>query len=83
MALDLGKTFDSVQYLENKWTEFCQILYMHSIHIDKSYVGIVTHHFSHICTRVMALDLHQNFVSTHYLENKLIEFYNILYMHSY
>ena len=40
------------------------------IHIDKIYVGIVTHHFSHICTRVMALDLSQNFVSVQYLENK-------------
>ena len=42
------------------------------INIEKFYVGIVTHYFSHICTRVMALDLHQNFVSAHYLENKLI-----------
>ena len=53
------------------------------IHIDKIYVGIVTRHFSHICTRVMALDLGQNFVSSHYLENKLIEFHQILYRHSY
>ena len=49
------------------------------IHIDKIYIGIVTQHFSHICTRVMALDLRQNFVSDHYLENKLIEFHQILY----
>ena len=27
------------------------------IHLGKKYVGIVTHHFSRICTRVMALDL--------------------------
>ena len=47
------------------------------IHIDKIYVWIVTHHCSHICTRVMALDLLQNFVSAHYLENKLIEFRQI------
>ena len=53
------------------------------IHIDKIFVGIVTHHFSHICTRVMALELHQNFVSCQYLENKWIEFHQILYMHSY
>ena len=39
--------------------------------------------FSHICTRVMALDLHQNFFSAQYLENKLTEFYQVLYMHSY
>ena len=53
------------------------------IHIDKIYVGIVTHHFSHIRTRVMALDLCQNFVSLQYLENKWTEFHQILYMHSY
>ena len=34
-------------------------------------------HFSHICTRVMALDLHQNFVSAQYLENILTEFHQI------
>ena len=28
-ALDLRQNFVSVQYLENKWTEFHQILYMH------------------------------------------------------
>ena len=33
------------------------------IHIDKIYIGIVTRHFSHNCTRVMALDLCQKFVS--------------------
>ena len=51
------------------------------IHIDKIYVGIVTH-FSLICTRVMALDLSQNFVSIQYLEKKWTEFHQILYMHS-
>ena len=29
------------------------------IHVNKIYVGIATHHFSHICTRVMVLDLCQ------------------------
>ena len=47
------------------------------------YLGIVTHHFSNICTRVMALDLRQNFVSAQYLENYLIYFHQILYMHLY
>ena len=37
--------------------------------------------FSQICTRVMALDLRQNFVSTQYFENKWTEFLQILYMH--
>ena len=34
-----------------------------------------THHFSDICTRVMALDLRQNFVSAQYLHNKLTDFH--------
>ena len=52
-------------------------------HIDKIYFGIVTHHFLHICTRVMALVLHLNFVSIQYLENKWTAFHQILYMQSY
>ena len=31
----------------------------------------------------MALDLRQNLVFVHYLENQLVEFHQILYMHSY
>ena len=51
MALDFCQNFVPVQYLENKWTWFHQILYNNiCIHIDKNYVGIVTHHFLHICT---------------------------------
>ena len=53
------------------------------IHIDKMYIGIVTHHFWHICTRVMTLDLRQVFVSFQYRENKLTDFHQILSMHSY
>ena len=34
------------------------------------------------CTGVMALYLHKNFVSAQYLENHLVEFHQILYMHS-
>ena len=30
MALDSGQNFVSIQYLENKWTEFHQTLYMYS-----------------------------------------------------
>ena len=52
------------------------------IDIDMTKLGIVTCHFSQICSRVMALDLHQNLVSAQYLENKLTEFHQILYMHS-
>ena len=69
MALDLRQNFVSAQYLKINLTEFHQILFI-CIHIHKIYVGIVTHHFSHICNRVMALDLHQNFESAQYLENK-------------
>ena len=53
------------------------------IDIDMIKHGIVTCHFPQICIRVMALDLRQNFVSAQYLENKLTEFYQILYIHSY
>ena len=49
------------------------------IHIDKIYVWIVTHHFLHSCTRVMALGLRQNFVSIQYLETNQIE----LHLHIY
>ena len=34
MVLDLSQNFVSIQYLENKWTEFHQILYMHSYKQD-------------------------------------------------
>ena len=45
------------------------------IHIDKIYVGIHCYtSYLHICTRVMALDLLQNFVSVQYLENKWTDF---------
>ena len=59
--------------------------YVKMPHCLKSHVtaGIVTHPFSHICTRVMALDLRQNFVCAQYLENKLTDFHQILYIHSY
>ena len=53
------------------------------IHFDNIYIGVVTHHFFHICTRAMALDLCQNFVSVQYLEKKWTEAYQILYMRSY
>ena len=51
--------------------------------IDKIKVGIVSCHFLLICNRVNALDLCQNFVFTQFLENKWIEFHQILYMHLY
>ena len=44
---------------------------------------VITRPFSHICTRVMARDLCQNFISVQYLENKYTDFHQILYMHSY
>ena len=39
--------------------------------------------FSKICTTIMARDLRKNFVSAQYLENKLTEFHQILYIHIY
>ena len=52
------------------------------IHIDNIYVGIVTHHFSHFCTRVMAFDLLQNFVPLNILRTNgqiLIKLYITIY----
>ena len=66
--------------LENYLTCFVQILYMHSYY-HRAWDCYTF--FSHICTRVMALDLRQNFVSVQYLENKLTEFHKILHMHPY
>ena len=45
--------------------QFLTKLYI-TIYTDKIYVGIVSCHFSHICTSVMALYLRQNFVSVHF-----------------
>ena len=53
MALDLRQNFVFAQYLENKLTKFTKFYIC--FHIDKIYIGIITHHFPHICTRVMAL----------------------------
>ena len=68
-------------YLENKSIEFHQILFMKLYSQDLSW--IVTHLFWHICTRVMALDLRQNSVSTKYLEDKWAEFDQTLYNNLY
>ena len=40
MTLDLRQNFVSVQYLENKWTEFYLILYMHS-YLTRSTLGLL------------------------------------------
>ena len=65
--------------LRKSLTKFCVYIY-----IDKTYVDIITHHFSHICNGVMALDLCLNFVhsciSSQYHENKFIELYQFLYL---
>ena len=53
------------------------------IQFDKIYIGIVTHYFSNICTRVMALDLLENFISTQNLENNLTDSDQTLYNYLY
>ena len=54
MALDLLQNSFFVQYLENEWTEFNQILYTHyhlqDLHLDCKST------FLQICNRVTALD---------------------------
>ena len=78
MALDLRQNFVSAQYPENNSKEFNQILYLHWYWHDLAWVSYFRidyfGYFLHICTRVMALDLWQNFVTAQYLENKLTDF---------
>ena len=50
--------------------------------LARSSLGLLHITFLYICIKVMALYLHQNFVSSQYLENQLIEFHQILYMNS-
>ena len=72
-------------YLLNIWSTYGQnsIQFCICIDTDKTYLVVVTFHFSQICTRVMVLDLPKNFVSAQYLEYELTEFDHILYMHLY
>ena len=65
----------------NSFKDFNKILNVHWYWHDLDWDSCTTFFF--ICTRVMPLDLRQNFVSTQYLENKLTDFLLILYMHSY
>ena len=51
--------------------------------LTRSSLGLLHLNFLHICTRVMVLDLRQNFVFAQYLENSFIEFIQILYVHWY
>ena len=81
MTLDLCQNFVSAQYLENYSIYFHQILYMHVSWQNLAW-DCYKSFFSEICTRVMALYLRQNFFSTQYLENQLVEFHQVLYMHS-
>ena len=56
--------------------------FIYAFILARSIMGLLHFiHFSHFCTRVMALYLRQNFVSTQYPENKLTEIHHILYMH--
>ena len=64
MALDLCQNLVSAQYLENKLTDFHQIIYIYVFILIRSMLGLLHMVFSNICTSVMTLDLCQNFVST-------------------
>ena len=67
--------FVSTQYLENYLIYFHQILYMHMHSYCQDLAWDCYMSFFGICTRVIALYLPKNFVSTPYLENKLVEFH--------
>ena len=82
MALDLCQKLVSAQYLETNGQNFTK--FKICIDTDNIYLEISTHRFLQIFTRVMALDIRQNyFVSGQYLENKLTKFHQTLNMHSY
>ena len=82
VILSVCHHFVSTQYLENNFIEFTQfcmcididLFFRHDLEWD------FTHHFSDICTRVISLDLFQNFVSAQYLEKRLTDFHQILYI---
>ena len=77
MALELRKSFVSAQYLENKSSEFQQILYVHSYWQDLAW-DCYTSFFLIFIPELWHLDLGQSFISAQYLENKLREFHQIL-----
>ena len=81
MALDLCQNFVSAQYLENKLTEFYQILYVH-LYWQVLAWNYYTLFFAHLYQSYGPWFM-PNFTSAQYLENKLTEFHQILYMHSY
>ena len=53
--------------------------FIYAFILTRSSLGLLHVFFSHICTRVMALDLLQNLVSAQYLENKWTDFDQTLY----
>ena len=82
MALGLRRNFVSTRYYE--LLDICSpnFILAFIFNLTRSSLGLLVL-FSKICTRVMALYLRQNFVSARYIENQLVEFHQILYMHSY
>ena len=70
MDLDARQNFVSAQYLQNELTEFnkkfCTCMG------TRFSLGLLdVFFFSRNCNEVMALDAHQNFVSTQYVDNEL------------
>ena len=80
-AFDLCQNFVSAQYLENKFTVFHQILYMHSYWQDLVW-DCYTSFFPHLYQSYGPWSTLKKF-SAQYLENKSTEFHQILYMNSY
>ena len=56
--------------------------FIYALILTRSSLGLLHVIFLEIVIRVIALYLRQNFVSAQYLENHLVEFHQILYMHS-
>ena len=78
MALDSPQIFISAQYLENKLTDFHQLVYIAFI-LTRSTLGLLHIIFRILVPRYGPLSTPE-FCSPQYLENKLTEFHQILYV---
>ena len=80
MALGYCQNFVSAQYLLNQSMKFDQMLHNYALTITRSGLGLLPINFRKFTT-VMAHGYCQNFISAKYLENKSVEFDQILHMH--
>ena len=79
MGFDLRQNIVSAQYLNIQLIDKISPNFIYAFILTRSSSELLHFflHFLHICATVMALDFRQNFVSAHYLENKLADFHQI------